>query len=126
MHFFLKIMVVFKSDDGRKRTIRDYARKIAKKEHDIYSKKDQDQDAKFKNCYEIKGKILMYDGKFNLSQGQMKWLNKYGSIDLSDWRYEYLFDMTHPDFVYVGGGHSDPNRTENLEVDMEYYWPDKT
>ncbi|MBJ24004.1 MAG: hypothetical protein CMB64_04970 [Euryarchaeota archaeon] len=113
-------MVVFKSDDGRKRTIREYTKKIAKKKQDLLASYDQ----RFKNSYEIKGKIMMYDGaKFYLSKGQLKWLNKYETIDLSEWRYECLFDMAHPDFIYVGDGHSDINRSANLEVDMEYYWP---
>ena len=109
-------MVVFKSDDGRKKVIRDYNSKIAKKETKLLNVKSK--------SYEIKGKINMYDGtRFCLSNGQFKWLQKYGSIDLKDWRFEFLFEMPHPDFVYVGEGAHDINRPSNLEVDEYYYWP---
>jgi len=112
-------MVVFKSDDGRKRIIRDYTNKISKKQKDIVNEKVIKSEV-----YQIKGNIKMYDGAcFSLSLGQMKWLNKYKSINLNDWRYECLFDMPYPEFVYVGEGEKDINRKSNLEVDKYYYWP---
>ena len=114
-------MVVFKSDDGRKKTIRDYTSKIAKKHKDIL--KDS-SSSRATDSYEIKGKINMYDGaRFFLSKAQIEWLKKYGKLNLDDWRYEFLFDMPYPDFVYVGENATDSNRTSNLEVDQYYYWP---
>jgi len=112
-------MVVFKSDDGRKRVIRDYTNKIAKKHKEIIKDKVINPSS-----YEIKGKINMYDGaRFSLSVGQMIWLQKYKNINLNDWRFECLFDMSYPQFVYVGKGAHDLNRKANLEVDEYYYWP---
>ena len=110
-------MVVFKSDDGRKRSIRDYTNKISKKYKDMEKNENP-------RCYEINGKIMMYDNKrFHLSEDQVNWLTKFKKLNLADWRYECLFDMKYPDFVYVGEGCKDENRTANLEIDQYYYWP---
>ena len=35
-----------------------------------------------------------------LGNYQWEWLNKYGKIDISEWRYEYLYDTIN--WYYVG------------------------
>ena len=72
----------------------------------------------------------------NLGEYQWKWLNKYNSIKLSEWRYECINNKC--DWFYIGnwkptkwepypskydGGYSE--RRNNLENNRYFYWPNK-
>lgn len=75
----------------------------------------------------------------NLGTDQWKWLNKYGSIDLTQWRMECFEEHGNvPNWYYVGAwelGRLEPydvdphadggygQRSTNLKSDRFYYWP---
>tara|TARA_Y100000591_G_C21219197_1_gene399189 strand:- start:180 stop:413 length:234 start_codon:yes stop_codon:yes gene_type:complete len=71
-----------------------------------------------------------------LGNYQWEWLNRYGKINLNEWRYEYL-DNTNLNWYYVGnwqptqiesfpsnkdGGYEE--RKNNLKQNPYFYWPD--
>ena len=75
-----------------------------------------------------------------LGKYQWEWLNKYGKINLNEWRYDYTDNnkgvVVGLDWYYVGnwsptsiepypskkdGGYK--KRRENLKKDPYFYWP---
>ena len=68
-----------------------------------------------------------------LGRYQWEWLNKYGTITLNEWRYEYIDNIKgipiSVDWYYVGiwnptkkdGGYQE--RRNNLKQNPYHYWP---
>jgi len=85
----------------------------------------------------VSGKLL--GSNAGLSDEQLSFLNKFGSINLSHWRLEMLWDgypdlknyaTAKPQYYYVGEGQWDQNmlwhggqRDLNLAADKRHYWP---
>jgi hypothetical protein len=75
-----------------------------------------------------------------LGKYQWEWLNKYGRINLIEWRYEYIYSkVVGLDWYYVGywkpsnvepypskkdGGYEE--RRINLKKNPYFYWPPNT
>lgn len=65
-----------------------------------------------------------------LGHDQIKWKNKYGDIDLSQWRFE-VFSGDKFEWIYVGDWSPDKfnsresylERKEYLLKNKYYYWP---
>jgi hypothetical protein len=74
----------------------------------------------------------MFDNSLSITLGedQIKWKNRYGKIDLSQWRFE-TFSGDKSEWVYVGNWLPDNSksresyleRKENLLINKYYYWP---
>lgn len=74
----------------------------------------------------------MFDNKLSITLGedQIKWKNRYGELDLAQWRIEPL-PGDKSEWVYVGDwlpdnskpGESYLERKENLLINKYHYWP---
>ena len=73
--------------------------------------------------------------KFSLKLGedQIKWKNRFGSIDINQWRLEKLY-QNKSEWVYIGDwepDHSNLNasyleRKDNILRNKYHYWPKNT
>tara|TARA_B100001142_G_C13834321_1_gene461723 strand:+ start:277 stop:504 length:228 start_codon:yes stop_codon:yes gene_type:complete len=74
------------------------------------------------------------DEKYSIKLGedQIKWKNKFGDIDLSQWRLENI-SKDKSEWLYIGDWMPDNSnvyqsyweRRENLANNRYYYWPNK-
>lgn len=72
----------------------------------------------------------MNEFSLKLGQDQIKWKNKFGSIDINEWRLEKLYE-NKTEWVYIGDWIPDHNninksyieRKDNILNDKYHYWP---
>ena len=62
----------------------------------------------------------------DLGKYQWEWLNKYGKINLSEWRIIPFPGTGKPDWFYIGNITPLPQgaqRLKNLQTNPYFYWP---